>query len=67
VLANDIFTLKKIDPSADKNWSFTAIDNVNVVFESSPKAQAVISDEMPIKYVGEGAEGFAKYRLNLEK
>lgn len=66
VLANDIFTLKTIDPSADNNWSFVAIENSNVVFQSSPNAKAAITDEMPIEYVGEGTDGFAKYRLKLD-
>ncbi|NQZ32182.1 MAG: bifunctional 2',3'-cyclic-nucleotide 2'-phosphodiesterase/3'-nucleotidase [Oceanospirillaceae bacterium] len=66
VLANDIFALKTIDPSADNNWSFVAIKNSNVVFQSSPNAKAAITDDMPIEYVGEGTDGFAKYRLKLD-
>ena len=66
VLANDIFTLKTIDPSADNNWSFVAIENSNVVFQSSPNAKTAITDDMPIEYVGEGTDGFAKYRLKLD-
>lgn len=67
VLANDIFTLKTIDPSADKNWSFKSIDKVNVTFESSPNAKSAITADMPIEYVGEGTAGFAKYRLNFNR
>ncbi len=67
VLANDIFTLKTIDPSADKNWSFKSIDKVNVTFESSPNAKSAITTDMPIEYVGEGTAGFAKYRLNFNR
>lgn len=63
VLANDIFALKRLDPSADKNWAFSAIENVNVTFESSPDAKDAITEDMPIEYVGEGQDGFAKYRL----
>jgi len=66
VLANDIFALKKIDPSADNNWSFVAIENTNVVFESSPAAAAAITADMPIEHVGDGENGFAKYRLYLK-
>ncbi|MCJ8340508.1 MAG: bifunctional 2',3'-cyclic-nucleotide 2'-phosphodiesterase/3'-nucleotidase [Pseudomonadales bacterium] len=66
VLANDIFALKTIDPSADKNWSFSAIENVNVTFESSPNARSAITADMPISYVGEAKDGFAKYRLSLQ-
>ncbi|MGB0865740.1 MAG: bifunctional 2',3'-cyclic-nucleotide 2'-phosphodiesterase/3'-nucleotidase [Granulosicoccaceae bacterium] len=66
VLANDIFALKTIDPSADNNWAFSAITGVNVTFESSPNAVAAITDDMPIEHVGEGNEGFAKYRLRLD-
>ena len=67
VLANDIYALKTIDPSADKNWSFSAIDNVNVVFESSPNAKSAITDDMPIEFVEDAKDGFAKYRLLLDK
>jgi len=67
VLANDIFALKKIDPSADKNWSFVEIANTHVVFESAPAAAQAITPDMPIEYVGEGENGFAKYRLHLKR
>ncbi len=52
VLANDIFAMKTIDPSADNNWSFSVIEGV--------------TDDMPIEYVGDGMDGFAKYRLLMD-
>lgn len=66
VLANDIFALKTLDPSADKNWAFSAIENVNVTFESSPDAKDAITEDMPIEYLGDGQDGFAKYRLMMD-
>lgn len=66
VLANDIFALKTIDPSADNNWAFSSIKNVNVTFESSPNAKDAITAEMPIEYIGDGSDGFAKYRLKMD-
>ncbi|MEH6443916.1 MAG: bifunctional 2',3'-cyclic-nucleotide 2'-phosphodiesterase/3'-nucleotidase [Oceanospirillaceae bacterium] len=66
VLANDIFEQQTIDPTADNNWSFLAIDKTNVIFESSPNAKAAITADMPIEYVGEGNDGFAKYRLKMD-
>lgn len=67
VLANDIFTQQTIDPSADKNWSFSPVANVQVVFESSPNAKQAITSDMPIRYLGEGRDGFAKYQLLMDK
>ena len=67
VLARHIFEQKTIDPSADKNWSFTPMSNVQVVFESSPSAQQAITEDMPIKYLGQGSDGFAKYQLLMDK
>ena len=67
VLARYIFEQKTIDPSADKNWSFAPVVNAKVVFESSPSAQQAITADMPIKYLGQGSDGFAKYQLLMDK
>ncbi|HEX7063679.1 MAG TPA: bifunctional 2',3'-cyclic-nucleotide 2'-phosphodiesterase/3'-nucleotidase [Bacillales bacterium] len=57
-----------IDPSADGNWSFAAIDgNPKLTFQSSPDAQQFIQPKGNISYIGEGTAGFAKYAIDLSK
>ncbi|HLR63231.1 MAG TPA: bifunctional 2',3'-cyclic-nucleotide 2'-phosphodiesterase/3'-nucleotidase [Lentibacillus sp.] len=57
-----------IDPSADGNWSFASIDgDPQLTFQSSPDAQEFIGDHEDISYIGEGADGFAKYGIDLSK
>jgi len=68
VLANYIFDLKTIDPSADNNWSFASIDaEVNVTFTTSPSAEKALTDAMPISSVGPADEGFRKYRMRFDE
>lgn len=56
-----------INPSADGNWSFALLDGASVIFETGPKAGTHIGDvkSVRIEPAGEGAEGFAKYRITL--
>jgi len=56
-----------INPSADANWSFVPLEGTSVVFETGPKAKDHIADVKAVKIepAGEGAEGFAKYRIAL--
>ncbi|MBC07572.1 bifunctional 2',3'-cyclic-nucleotide 2'-phosphodiesterase/3'-nucleotidase [Thalassospira sp.] len=64
VLANYILTEKEIDPQADGNWTFAPIGEAsNVTFVTSPKASSAINAPDNISFVGEDAEGFAKYVL----
>ncbi|MGI9202045.1 MAG: bifunctional 2',3'-cyclic-nucleotide 2'-phosphodiesterase/3'-nucleotidase [Woeseiaceae bacterium] len=64
VLADYIFDLKTLDPSADGNWAFAPInDNVVVTFSSSPRAAATLSADSPIQKVGDNENGSAKYRI----
>lgn len=56
-----------IDPSADSNWSFSPVaGNLNLTFETSPKAQQLIPADSGITYIGAGANGFAKYGIDLK-
>jgi len=58
----------EINPTADNNWTFAPVNkDVNVTFESSPKAQAYLAEKGPISYIGESANSFAKYQLTLPK
>ncbi|MGN7772594.1 bifunctional 2',3'-cyclic-nucleotide 2'-phosphodiesterase/3'-nucleotidase [Phyllobacterium sp. 22552] len=56
-----------INPSADANWTFKALPGTTVTFESGPKAKQFLGDLKSVKIedAGDGAEGFAKFRLIL--
>ncbi len=56
-----------INPSADANWTFAPMEGTTVIFETGPKAEAFMADVkgVSIEAAGEGAEGFAKYRITL--
>ena len=66
VLADYIFDLKKLDPTADGNWSFAPIANdVFVTFSSSKKAQQSLTVDSPIEHVGTNDNGSGKYRIRF--
>lgn len=56
-----------INPAADANWSFAPVDGATVLFETGPKAKDFIADVkgVAIEAAGEGADGFAQYRITL--
>ena len=56
-----------IQPSADANWQFAPLADTSVLFETGPKATDYIDDlkSLDIAPAGEGADGFALFRLNL--
>lgn len=56
-----------INPSADDNWSFKPIDGASVLFETGPKGKEHLSDlkAVDIEPAGDGADGFAQYRIKL--
>ena len=56
-----------INPSADFNWSFAAMPDTTVTFETGPKAKEYIGSVTSVKIepAGDGAEGFALYRITL--
>ncbi|OQP85669.1 2',3'-cyclic-nucleotide 2'-phosphodiesterase [Rhizobium rhizosphaerae] len=56
-----------INPSADDNWRIKALPGTTATFESGPKARGLIATVKGAKIedAGDGAEGFAKFRLVL--
>ncbi|QHQ35607.1 bifunctional 2',3'-cyclic-nucleotide 2'-phosphodiesterase/3'-nucleotidase [Algicella marina] len=56
-----------INPSADANWSFAPLDGTTVLFETGPAAEEHMAgvEGVRIEAAGEGADGFALYRIML--
>ncbi|WP_375588432.1 bifunctional 2',3'-cyclic-nucleotide 2'-phosphodiesterase/3'-nucleotidase [Hoeflea alexandrii] len=56
-----------INPSADANWSFAPAEGTTVLFSTGPKAKDFVGDVkgVSIEPAGEGADGFALYRIKL--
>ncbi len=64
VLADYIFDLKTLDPSADANWSFAPINaDVVITFSSSPRAAGTLAADSRITKIGDNENGSAKYRI----
>ncbi|MCC1492228.1 bifunctional 2',3'-cyclic-nucleotide 2'-phosphodiesterase/3'-nucleotidase [Cognatishimia sp. F0-27] len=56
-----------IDPKADFNWSFAPMPGTSVLFETGPRAADHVDsvETLDIEPAGDGADGFARYRINL--
>jgi 2',3'-cyclic-nucleotide 2'-phosphodiesterase / 3'-nucleotidase len=55
-----------LDPKADGNWSLKPVPGArNVTFESNPRAKALVGTVKGVSFVGDAANGFAKFRLDL--
>jgi 2',3'-cyclic-nucleotide 2'-phosphodiesterase / 3'-nucleotidase len=55
-----------LDPKADGNWSLKPVPGAkNVTFESNPKAREGVAAFKGLSAAGDGANGFAKFRLDL--
>ncbi|WP_244668383.1 bifunctional 2',3'-cyclic-nucleotide 2'-phosphodiesterase/3'-nucleotidase [Bacillus sp. NTK074B] len=68
VVINYIMEKGSINPEADGNWNFAPIHgNVNVIFETSPKAQDYIKNARTYKYLGTQDNGFAKYSIKFKQ
>jgi 2',3'-cyclic-nucleotide 2'-phosphodiesterase/3'-nucleotidase len=67
VIVRYIIDQGTINPSADANWSFAPVANTTALFETGPKARQFADDVKGAKIedAGDGADGFAKFRLIL--
>ena len=56
-----------INPSADANWAFAPMPGTTVLFDTGPggRAYAASVQGVTIEPAGDGAEGFARYRITL--
>ncbi|MDF2232334.1 bifunctional 2',3'-cyclic-nucleotide 2'-phosphodiesterase/3'-nucleotidase [Albimonas sp. CAU 1670] len=56
-----------IDPAADANWAFAPMEGTTVVFDTGPggRKYAASVEGVTIEDAGEGADGFARYRITL--
>ncbi|MEM5501751.1 bifunctional 2',3'-cyclic-nucleotide 2'-phosphodiesterase/3'-nucleotidase [Ahrensia kielensis] len=56
-----------ISPSADGNWTFKELEGTSVVFDTGPKAKQYAANVKGVKIeeAGDGADGFARFRINL--
>ena len=64
VVVRHIIERKRIDPSADDNWSLAPLPSaVNATFLSGPGSAAAIPRGAPVERAGDGPDGFIKYRL----
>ena len=57
-----------INPQADANWSFASVPDTTVIFETGPAGvrYADSVEGVSIEPAGEGADGFALYRIALD-
>jgi 2',3'-cyclic-nucleotide 2'-phosphodiesterase/3'-nucleotidase len=64
VIVRHIIEKKRIDPTADNNWSLAPLPaNVNVTFTSGPASAQLIPKGLKVEPAGDAADGFVKYRL----
>jgi 2',3'-cyclic-nucleotide 2'-phosphodiesterase/3'-nucleotidase len=67
VIVRYIIDQGTINPSADGNWTFVPLAGTTVLFETGPKAKDFMEGVKSVKIeaAGDGADGFAQYRITL--
>ncbi|TYC48706.1 bifunctional 2',3'-cyclic-nucleotide 2'-phosphodiesterase/3'-nucleotidase [Rhodobacterales bacterium] len=67
VLVRYIVEQGTINPSADANWTFKGLPGTTVLFETGPGGteHAASVEGVKIEPAGDGADGFARYRIAL--
>ncbi len=67
VIVRYIVEQGEISPAADANWTFAPMEGTTVLFETGPKAAdyAASVEGVTIEPAGDGADGFALFRITL--
>jgi len=64
-ISNYIIENENIDSVIDNNWKFSAIENTNAVFKSSPNAKNYINDDTNIEYLNQNEDGYGVYKYTF--
>jgi 2',3'-cyclic-nucleotide 2'-phosphodiesterase/3'-nucleotidase len=67
VLVRYIVEQGTINPAADANWGFAALPGTTVLFDTGPGGRKYAADIKGVKIedAGDGADGFARFRISL--
>lgn len=65
ILLTEVAATRVVDLKVEENWRFAPLPNTSFVFETSPRAAPFLPEVegARIEHLGEGAAGFARYRL----
>ncbi|HYC02366.1 MAG TPA: bifunctional 2',3'-cyclic-nucleotide 2'-phosphodiesterase/3'-nucleotidase [Azospirillaceae bacterium] len=66
LIADHIRQIGVVEPSTNRTWSFAPVpDNPTILYDSSPKAQELLSRYPNVTYQGPGENGFSVYKVDL--
>ena len=66
IVASYLAQAGSVAPKADNNWTLAPFPAAkNVVLETSPAAKELVSTVKGVTFIGDGAGGFAKFRVTL--
>ncbi len=66
-IIDHIRTVGTVKPASDSTWRFAPIPGATIIFDSSPKAEALLAEAPGLSVVGPGENGFVNYRLDLSE
>ena len=64
-IIDHIRSVGTVKPATDRTWRFAPIPGATIIFDSSPKAEALLAEAPGLSVVGPGENGFTNYRLDL--